>query len=462
MIYTLIGAQSIASKNRLLRNPLMAEPVYDFLVDPLIRAFAPMSWLLRSGDQLSVCVIQAREPDYWFVFVRRSSHQKVELLIDGTWEEVIDYVAVKSPSFLAAQEAEQTGKDALFSDVQSTVRGTILDFPKLLVNGKSGYTIFASGLVVFKSPGILNESTDIYFSRLWDEAPSNDLAAQSPFEKSTFERKAFYCRFLIPERPDNMGEEFKTRLQRAVGNDIDFVEMPQWTCKYGDVDLLIFNNGVLAADHRHKQRAIEALNSFFAYAFFENVQCKPLRLQDVGTVTIDQDGRVKQYSGITGAERDSRNSISNSKLNQLTKQFNQETDTELNLERRLLHLAYNHLEAEEHLQAFTLAWIVIERRVTKLWEEKLIQKGYSGKRLEELCEPDRYTMSVKIDMLEVSMVLPQDHASKLNTIRRARNKASHEGRIPTVEATRDCLSLAKEFIRQDRPESPDNGGLQVG
>lgn len=40
------------------------------------------------------------------------------------------------------------------------------------------------------------------------------------------------------------------------------------------------------------------------------------------------------------------------------------------------------------------------------------RKGYPGKRLEELCEPDRYTVSVIVDMLDAENELAQGEAGR--------------------------------------------------
>jgi hypothetical protein len=56
-------------------------------------------------------------------------------------------------------------------------------------------------------------------------------------------------------------------------------------------------------------------------------------------------------------------------------------------------------------------------------------------------------MSVMIDMLELNSVLDEDSAEMLHSIRRVRNKASHEGRIPSVEDIAKTLKLAVSYIK---------------
>jgi uncharacterized protein DUF4145 len=56
-------------------------------------------------------------------------------------------------------------------------------------------------------------------------------------------------------------------------------------------------------------------------------------------------------------------------------------------------------------------------------------------------------MSVMIDMLELNSVLDEDSAEMLDSIRRVRNKASHESRIPSVEDIAKALKLAVSYIK---------------
>jgi hypothetical protein len=273
-----------------------------------------------------------------------------------------------------------------------------------------------------------------------------------PFEKATRERKAYYCRYLIPSEANDVGPDFKETIRRALGDDSYISTNPthRRLFSHDNIPLILFGNGILVADERHQSKALEAMNSFLAFSFLRGFGCAPASIQEVGSIQINTDGKPEIWSQLPSPARPLRipnGPISVTALDILINDFGKILDSELSLELRLLHLAYFHLNAGEFLQSFTLAWIVIERRITKLWRDKLSEKGYSTQRLDQLCEPDRFTMSVKIDMLEVSSMIEPDQAEKLSSIRKSRNKASHEGRIPTSDATVDCLSLARHFVK---------------
>lgn len=108
--------------------------------------------------------------------------------------------------------------------------------------------------------------------------------------------------------------------------------------------------------------------------------------------------------------------------------------------------AWPESPAGEHLQSFTLAWTVLERRINQFWRLRIAGRGFTGRRLDELCEADRYTMSVVVDMLEVASELSPEQARRIHSLRKSRNKAMHEGRVPTPDIARDCVHLAIEVV----------------
>jgi hypothetical protein len=56
-------------------------------------------------------------------------------------------------------------------------------------------------------------------------------------------------------------------------------------------------------------------------------------------------------------------------------------------------------------------------------------------------------MSVMIDILEFVSALGKESAGTLHSIRKARNKASHEGRIPSGEEVAKALTLAINYVK---------------
>ncbi|MGO9434100.1 MAG: hypothetical protein ACLPH3_24060 [Terracidiphilus sp.] len=57
-----------------------------------------------------------------------------------------------------------------------------------------------------------------------------------------------------------------------------------------------------------------------------------------------------------------------------------------------------------------------------------------------------------IDMLEFIAVLEKESAETLHSIRKIRNKASHEGRIPSGEDVAKAFTLAVNYVKEAWPE----------
>lgn len=434
----------------------MSRKDYSFLTERVGRAIEKLAfWKKSDGNSVSTFIIQLRRPDYWIILACFTPEQETTLLFSGSWSKAVDYFSECPPSFPnpKIQRFPVSHEDRpLFGIAREVLSGRIIDLPKDLLSGHSGWIIFADGVIVFYDPGLLRDSRRLYFEDFFEDKKSQKkMAPESPFEPSSRERKAYFCRFPMIKSSEPSKLEFKGEIYRNLGSD-QFSLNPAMKRVFacGAVKLILFGNGFLVADERHQVKAMEAMNSFLAYCFFREAGCAPVNTQDIGSIDIKADGNSSSWSPYRSETPRTglvKTSISIAELEILIREFGRDVDYELRLELRLLHLACFHYIAGEFLQSFTLAWIVLERKVAKMWRDQISAKGYSGTRLDQLCDSERYTMSVKIDMLEFTGPIEQGRASKLNSIRKTRNKASHEGRIPTKEETESCLHLASEFIK---------------
>ncbi|MGA2849943.1 MAG: DUF4145 domain-containing protein [Terracidiphilus sp.] len=429
---------------------------YSFLHERVRQALEKLKfWPKGDKTPVSAYVIQLVDPDYWIILSCHTPESQTQLLFRGKWSQAADYFS-ELPSSFPNPEIKPfpfaPKSRPLFEIAREVFRSRLINLPETLLGGSSGWSFFADGVTVFDNPGILRNSRRLYFEGFFEnKTQPTKRAAINPFQLSNHDRKAFYCRFPMIKSTESPGSEFKAEIYRALGSDqfslTPSVKRP-FVC--GSVQLILFGNGFLVADERHQIKAMEAMNSFLAYCFFRQVGCAPANAQDIGSIDIKADGSSHSWTPYQSAIPRTKwvdTTIPAAKADLLLQEFSADFDKELTLELRLLHLSCFHFIAGELLQSFSLAWTVLERKIAKMWRDQISSKGYAGVRLDQLCDSERYTMSVKIDMLEFTGPIEQGQATKLNSIRRARNKASHEGRIPSKEETEDCLHLASEFIK---------------
>jgi hypothetical protein len=429
---------------------------YSFLNERIHRVVEKLKfWPKGDKTPVSVYVIQLTHPDYWIILSCHTPESQTQLLFRGSWSQAVDYFSELPTSFPNPEIKPfpvARKSRPLFEIAREVLRARIIDLPEALLSKGSGWIFLADGVTVFYNPGVLRNSRRIYFEDFFeDKTRRKKYAVENPFQPSSHDRKAFYCRFPMVKSSEPSKSEFKAEIYRALGSD-QFSLTPSMKRPFlcGSVKLILFGNGFLVADERHQIKATEAMNSFLAYCFFRQTGCAPASAQDIGTIDIKADGSSNSWSPYqSGVPRTKwvETSISAAHADLLLQEFSNGLNEELALELRLLHLSCFHFIAGELLQSFSLAWIVLERKIAKMWRDQISARGYAGVRLDQLCDSERYTMSVKIDMLEFTGLIEQEQAAKLNSIRKARNKASHEGRIPTKEETENCVHLANEFIK---------------
>jgi hypothetical protein len=420
-----------------------------------LRKFSSATRMPKARCGLSVFAIQLREPDYWIVIAgfEPTASYPFRILFDGSWKKAVDYFSKKAaslpkPEFIPFPVHE--GETDFASICQEALREAVLQLPRALLTGDSSLSIYPAGIFVLKHGGILVGAAKFYFEA-WFGSKRRVTISRPVFAPGR-ERKAFFCRFPIPVNPKRSRSAFKTKLYKELDHDKELLGERGNVRTFlfnGRVKILIFPSGLIVADERHRDVALEALGAFLAYSFFRGAGCIPVGIKDVGSITIKASGEIGGSSGELSSGRFkalNTAAIPAPQLSAIVRSFVKGIDPELVLDLRLLHQAVFHFRAGEHLQSFTLAWTVLERRMNHFWRLRIAERGFAGKRLDELCEVDRYTMSVVVDMLEVASELSPEEAGRIHSLRKSRNKAMHEGRVPAPDIARDCVHLAIEVV----------------
>ena len=273
------------------------------------------------------------------------------------------------------------------------------------------------------------------------------------FQHTGHQRHVSAARFLKiqpgPERPPTFTEEVNALFSRTQENPWELRE-PFWKTKFAQVELTIFCSGVVVGDTPHLANALQSLNSFLAVASFLHLFCVPANRWDLGSITISGHGAVHGWGGPPSVVRVPhwpRKTATESELQNCISIFEAiQEDTELMAQLRLRHAAATHLLSSEYLQAFLLAWAVVEREIERRWLAFLEAKSIDIRRIQKLLKGDDFTVNQLVEILELVGGLDTTIYPIVQRLRKVRNDVVHRGSVPTDEQSAECVRLASTFI----------------
>ncbi len=225
-----------------------------------------------------------------------------------------------------------------------------------------------------------------------------------------------------------------------------------WKFRLAGTDVVLFKTGVIAVDTPHESGGLELVNLVLACGELLGIRCRPLGSSDLGDIDIAENGTYIGFSHpaeILDVDKIQPRLVGESGVRHLILLASKvAADVELSRDCRLWHAATDHFWSGELLQAFILGWTVIERWLQKFWMNKLTSKNVEGSRLKKLSRTDTYTADVIIETLRIIEEFSEETYRTLDEIRRARNRAIHDGVIPPSETAISCIRFANTIIRQ--------------
>ncbi len=124
-------------------------------------------------------------------------------------------------------------------------------------------------------------------------------------------------------------------------------------------------------------------------------------------------------------------------------------DKEVVAQLRLWHAGCTHYLSGESLQAFVLGWTAIENLLGMLWREHLAKHAIDGGWLEKLTSlQGGFTIDHIIEFLNLVGSIDPTKYSRLQELRKTRNKTVHSGREPVNDDTAQCLRVAGEMLSE--------------
>jgi hypothetical protein len=399
-------------------------------------------------------VIQFHEPDFLCGIFTCDPNQpdlSVQIIADLKTSEIPN----KLPDLLQPLE-QQTFESAWGNDRRESLK-TVIEFAikgfldVFLWNAMlqhSGFIISpAKNVCVYRKTGLW-QSLDVN-ATINRELALAELFRNQPFQARVFSAARFPKIQPGPERPPTFSEEIKALFSRTQENPWDLRE-PFWKTKYGQVELTVFSSGVVVADTPHVTAALESLNSLLAMASFLHLFCVPANRWDLGSITISEHGAVHGWGGPPSVARVPhwpKKTATESELQNCIGVFEAiQGDTELMAQLRLRHASATHLLSSEYLQAFLLAWAVVEREIERRWLAFLEAKSIDIRRIQKLLKGDDFTVNQLVEILELVGGLDTTIYPIVQRLRKVRNDVVHRGSVPTDEQSRECVRLANTFI----------------
>lgn len=349
-------------------------------------------------------------------------------------------------------------RESLRRVIEFAVKGFLDDYLRNAMTEHAGFIISpAKNVAIFRKIG-LPQSLDA------NATVRKELALATQFDAQPFPQRMFFqatghmrrisaARFLKvqpePERPPTFSDEMKALFAKSYQSPWDLGE-PFWRTKHHKVELTIFSTGVLVADTPHVAAGLDSLNAFLAMASFLGLFCVPANRWDLGSISVGPNGALQSWGGPSLVPRGiywPKKAATEAELLNCIQVFEAaQHDLELMAQMRLRHAAAIHFLSAEYLQAFLLAWAVVEREIERRWLSQLQGRNLEPRRIQKLLKEDEFTVNQLIEILELFGRVDGGIHVLLQRLRKVRNDVVHRGLLPTDQQSGECLKVANTFI----------------
>lgn len=108
--------------------------------------------------------------------------------------------------------------------------------------------------------------------------------------------------------------------------------------------------------------------------------------------------------------------------------------------------ALAHLNDEEHTQALSMAWMVIDRQVQRVWKATLNSKGLAERRKDKMLNTAVYTTDTIIETLEFAGLLQEALYARTTASKGSRNDVIHGRRNAQPDEAKAAIWLAADWL----------------
>lgn len=243
--------------------------------------------------------------------------------------------------------------------------------------------------------------------------------------------------------------------------------LPKSSCSltYKGRQVVVQQDGLVAIATDSKPEALEMLNEIMGTALISGLSCFAIRESEVGDIKIDTgtvaiqgwsmslvSDRTRLFDMFGGdnhiAIPTSRSIISLDDLSGLLKGAERITiDAEVTKSLVFLLESFTHLQSSEYAQCFVMAWTVVERYISSLWDDFLKDKSIPAKRRKKLARGLLWTTDDIVESLNFAGIIDSQSYNSFMSLKNKRNKILHTGETATREDSGLCFRVALALVR---------------
>ena len=256
---------------------------------------------------------------------------------------------------------------------------------------------------------------------------------------------------------DNLELSFKEKLINAIGKPIYFPEAEykfDFNGKYGFFDTF----GFVGIQIENEKEAIKILNTIFGVSLIFGSGALSVRESELFSMRMDPESlSIGGFSWQT--EADKRFSpYSSHGLRKITIPLdsmkmiinvaeNVSHDKTINESLLFLLESFTHFYNSEFSQSFLFSWLVVEKHISRLFEEMLSEKEVSNNRKKKFKNQDKWSMEAKIEVLNFTGMINSDDYKSLIRFNAERNKFAHQGITIEHEESKKLFEVSKNIIK---------------
>ena len=256
---------------------------------------------------------------------------------------------------------------------------------------------------------------------------------------------------------DNLELSFKEKLINAIGKPIYFPEAEykfDFNGKYGFFDTF----GFVGIQIENEKEAIKILNTIFGVSLIFGSGALSVRESELFSMRMDPESlSIGGFSWQT--EADKRFSpYSSHGLRKITIPLdsmkmiinvaeNVSHDKTINESLLFLLESFTHFYNSEFSQSFLFSWLVVEKHISRLFEEMLSEKEVSNNRKKKFKNQDKWSTETKIEVLNFTGMINSDDYKSLIRFNAERNKFAHQGITIEHEESKKLFEVSKNIIK---------------
>ena len=111
--------------------------------------------------------------------------------------------------------------------------------------------------------------------------------------------------------------------------------------------------------------------------------------------------------------------------------------------------SFTHYYNSEYSQSFLFSWLVIEKYVSRLFEEMLSEKEVSAKQKKKFKTHDKWSTETKIEVLNLNGIINSDDYNFFIRFNAKRNEFAHKGITIDEKESQELFEFSKNIIKNE-------------